>query len=460
MMGLQAASGLISFLLQTAVEWCICVLVVRIIRSPRVRFRIWLAMFCAYFVQWISMWAGIFGSGSLRYVRAVSEGAAVAPAGQSLALSSLWVDKISRALPLLAVGYGVVLFWILVRAALTRVRLARALQYKAAPSERLSRMFHSVRLQFPLYGCKVWILPGVASPATLGWWRPQIVIPAVCETHEDADLETVFLHELIHVQRRDALWNALVRGCRNLLWFHPCVHHAFSAIGAERELACDAAVVEEHAQSREAYATCLVRFARLSSSAETANPCIELTSAAAFLNLRVRSILTDPPEATRGSSFFRGAVSVLLLGVMAALFPHLRILLTMARPSFVAVSSILHEPSAPAANGERQRLRTKERTLPAAVPSSGVSSSGGTIAGTISLPNPQLAAAHRAGMEVLTQYTEESDGAPARQTGTSVIDPSSPAGHSSAGQPSWTSVAVGAAEKLGSIDFDHDHDRH
>lgn len=459
MMGLQAASGLVTFLLQTAVEWCVCVLLVRIIRSPRVRFRVWLGMFSAYFVQWIWMWAGILGSSPLRNVSAVSEGVAVRSAGQSLALSSLWVDKISWILPLLAVSYGVVLFWILVRAALRRVRLAKALQYKAAPSERLSRIFHSVRLRFPLHGCRMWVLPGVASPATLGWWRSQIVIPAVCETHEDADLETVFLHELIHVQRRDALWNALVRGCRNLLWFHPCVHHAFAAICAERELACDAAVVEEHAQSRDAYATCLVRFARLSSSTETANPCIELTSAAAFLNLRVRSILTEPPVATRRSSLFRTAVSVLLLAVTTVLIPDLRILLTMARPNFVAVSSVLQEPPAAATRGKRQRFRVKEKIL-AAVPSSSVSSGGDTIAQTISPPDPQLAAAHRVGMGVLTQYTEVSEDAAARQAGSSGTDLGSPAGHSSAGQPSWTTVALGAAERLGSIDLDHDHDRH
>src|SRR6185437_2821451 len=131
----------------------------------------------------------------------------------------------------------------------------------------LANTFQEALEQTAAYGsklqdCELWVLPGLPSPATLGWWQPRGVVHPECRTQDEAELKVVFWHELMHVERRDALWNMLVRACRNVLWFHPCVHHAMVALSAQRELACDAAVVREHPQSRDVYATCLVRFAR------------------------------------------------------------------------------------------------------------------------------------------------------------------------------------------------------
>src|SRR5215469_17009221 len=222
-MGLRTASELITFLLQTTVEWSACAILVRIVRSPRIRFHLWFAMFVAFFVQWAWMWAGIIQRILLNSAPGVRSSAESMATGQRLTISASWVDRIVWLLSVIALCYIVVLLGLVLRSALMRVRLSKALRYRTVPSERLSQMFGNVMLLVRSRDCKLWVLPGLASPATLGWWRPQIVVPTVCETHDDADLEAVFWHELIHVQRRDALWNALVRGCRNLLWFHPCV---------------------------------------------------------------------------------------------------------------------------------------------------------------------------------------------------------------------------------------------
>ena len=462
MVGLQTASELITFLLQTGVEWFVCLFLVRIVRSSRIRFRIWLVMYFVFAVQWSWMLAAILRRYLLGNAGGVSSDTALVATGQKLALSTSWANRISWILLVLASCYLVTLLGILLRTASQRVRLVKALRYKVAPSGRLSRMFEIVTLQVPSRDCKLWVLPGLASPATLGWWRPQIVVPSVCETLDDADLEAVFWHELTHVRRRDALWNALVRGCRNLLWFHPCVHHTFAAIGIERELACDRVVVDELPQSRDAYATCLVRFARLRLSSEgTTTACIELASGAAFLNRRIQSILTDAPQVTIGSSLRRAAASMLLVGVTSVLAPSLRILLTTARPDFAVVSTISRESSITVTHGKGHHFRVRQRTLPVDSSTTSVRSEENPgVPPVYQRQNPQLAAAHRVGIGIVAQYADESGDARTSQADISAPEAAAGARHSSARQPSWTAIAVSAAEKLGSIDFDHDHDRH
>jgi hypothetical protein len=63
-------------------------------------------------------------------------------------------------------------------------------------------------------------------------------------------------------------------------------------------------------------------------------------------------------------------------------------------------------------------------------------------------------------MGIIAQYADESGDAPAIKADIGAPEPTFGTSHSSTKQPSWTAIAVGATEKLGSIDLDHDHDRH
>jgi hypothetical protein len=177
MVGLQTASELITFLLQTAVEWCVSLFLVRIVRSSRIRFRIWLAMYFVFAVQWGWMLAGILRRHLPGDDGGISSNSALVTTGQRLTLSTPWANRISCILLVFASCYLVTLLGILLRAASQRVRLLKALRYKVAPSGRLSRMFEIVTLQVPSRDCKLWVLPGLASPATLGWWRPRSLFP-------------------------------------------------------------------------------------------------------------------------------------------------------------------------------------------------------------------------------------------------------------------------------------------
>jgi beta-lactamase regulating signal transducer with metallopeptidase domain len=301
-LGLLAASGLANFLLRTTAEWLVCWLLARLLRSAQSRFNVWLAMLLGFAAQWVWLGVNICRAafpGHVYAARGVQTGA-IAPAGTRIALTENTAGTVAQAIAILLVAYFVVLVWRILGSAAARVRLGRAMRYKNAPASELETTFqevlqHSSQLRNDVRECKLWVLPGLPSPATLGWLRPQVLLPATWNAQDPAELRVVFWHELKHVERRDALWSAMVRGCRTLLWFHPCVHHAAAALDAERELACDAAVVSEHPHSRDVYATCLVRLARQRDlAAASAVAGIEMASGAALLSARYDQFWMTP----------------------------------------------------------------------------------------------------------------------------------------------------------------------
>src|SRR5581483_2288661 len=51
-------------------------------------------------------------------------------------------------------------------------------------------------------------------------------------------------HEWAHVQRRDTLWNWLIRLLRDVVWFLPGSHLAWQSMVASQDEACDALAVQ------------------------------------------------------------------------------------------------------------------------------------------------------------------------------------------------------------------------
>jgi hypothetical protein len=371
------------------------------------------------------------------------------------------------------------LAWRMLGALAARVRLARAMRHRSAPTERVATAFQEAVEQAGLGGeldcspweCELWVLPGLSSPATLGWWRPRVIVPPACEKQDEAELKAVFWHELKHVERRDALWNALVQACRDLLWFHPAVHHAVASLNAQRELACDAAVVREHPHSRDIYAACLVRFARMRDLApEPAIPTIEMASSAALLTLRVRSILSDGAEGAGASRIVRAGratANLLLAGMMAATVPWLNILFAAEQRSSVAPLSIAGNP--PIALTKRTLAAGRNPANARAGSTAWLpSAAGAPAAGPISAAAPQqdegLAAEHRAALGVLTESTgmdtQEAAGDGRASSDGGAIDSGTAGKTSNSNSTSWGTLAADAA-RMGPLMSDHgDDDRH
>ncbi len=91
------------------------------------------------------------------------------------------------------------------------------------------------------------------GPAVTGLWWPCVLVPeAVLASASRADLEHILLHELAHVRRWDVAVHWLLTVAGILHWFNPAVWFAAARMQADRELACDAAVLERLGRRRRA----------------------------------------------------------------------------------------------------------------------------------------------------------------------------------------------------------------
>ena len=85
----------------------------------------------------------------------------------------------------------------------------------------------------------------VSSPALHGLLDPCLLLPkGFTKNFSHQELRFVFLHELAHLKRRDLLMNWIMAFLQSAHWFNPFVWLAFARWRNERELACDAMVLD------------------------------------------------------------------------------------------------------------------------------------------------------------------------------------------------------------------------
>lgn len=84
----------------------------------------------------------------------------------------------------------------------------------------------------------------ITSPITLGLWKPYIFLPKKSqEEFSLSKLKYVFLHELSHQKSKDVFVNYLMWLLQIIYWFNPLVWFAVKKMRIDRELACDASVL-------------------------------------------------------------------------------------------------------------------------------------------------------------------------------------------------------------------------
>jgi beta-lactamase regulating signal transducer with metallopeptidase domain len=85
----------------------------------------------------------------------------------------------------------------------------------------------------------------IPTPAVYGFFRPIVYIPErmICDDFETKELEAIFTHELVHIQRSD-LWVKLLQTILQVVYFYnPLLWLANATIRRVRELAVDEAVL-------------------------------------------------------------------------------------------------------------------------------------------------------------------------------------------------------------------------
>ncbi|MGH9619984.1 MAG: M56 family metallopeptidase, partial [Bryobacteraceae bacterium] len=121
----------------------------------------------------------------------------------------------------------------------------------ASAAARLGVPVHHVRLREG----------NVATPAVSGIFRSAILLPQEAHNWDSFRRQTVLLHELAHVRRRDCLWQQIAGLACALFWFHPLVWRVAARMCREQELACDDLVLAAGI-GRRAYADLLLNAAQ------------------------------------------------------------------------------------------------------------------------------------------------------------------------------------------------------
>lgn len=84
----------------------------------------------------------------------------------------------------------------------------------------------------------------IGEPGVWSVFKPTILLPeGISGRLNDHELETIMMHELVHVERWDNLIGIVQRVVCCLLWFHPLVWLLDRQLLAEREQSCDDTVI-------------------------------------------------------------------------------------------------------------------------------------------------------------------------------------------------------------------------
>ena len=153
---------------------------------------------------------------------------------------------LDRTIVILGIGFSCVSFYLAVWFMVTSFRLAYRVRRGTTPqnpawTELLDRGCSEFGIRVPV---QFRILPQWKTPATMGFFHPVIILPDDAETLTDLEMQHVIWHELAHVKRGDSAWNGLWLAARCLQWWNPCFLWTQHSWLSERELACDALVLQ------------------------------------------------------------------------------------------------------------------------------------------------------------------------------------------------------------------------
>ncbi|RXK58936.1 M56 family metallopeptidase [Lacibacter luteus] len=214
-----------------------------------------------------------------------------------------WLDyKIQFVLPYLSAAYLFVLLWFAAKL-IIQVQAANALRNKGLTKvedevkEFFSYLVETMGLQ---RNVQLYFSKQIDIPATIGFLKPIVLLPATAVTHlTAAQLEAVLLHELAHIKRNDYFWNMLLSVSETMLFFNPFALLLIGIARRERENSCDDYVMN-YQQNAAVYAEALLNVEK----ARIQNPqlAMALGDNKHHLKDRIKRILNLPAEKNKISS--------------------------------------------------------------------------------------------------------------------------------------------------------------
>lgn len=142
------------------------------------------------------------------------------------------------------IGMGLIIIYILTASILFNTKIKR------------SQCIYDKRVAFILNDCleklhiktklEVKSVSSIKTPCIYGLITPKLLLPkGISESLNDKELKYIFIHELIHLKRKDMLINWLLLVLGAVYWFNPIVLYALHCIRRDCELACDEGVIDE-----------------------------------------------------------------------------------------------------------------------------------------------------------------------------------------------------------------------
>lgn len=142
-------------------------------------------------------------------------------------------------------------------ASIQRIRHSRNMSPGAQWKSRMDGLRRRLGIRMPV---RLLQSSRVSVPVVVGFFRPVIFVPFGLLANLAPDqAETILLHELAHVRRRDYLVNMVQRFAEAVFFFNPALLWISSLIRQEREACCDDIVVA-HTRHKKSYLQALVFF--------------------------------------------------------------------------------------------------------------------------------------------------------------------------------------------------------
>ena len=211
----------------------------------------------------------------------------------------------------------------LVRAGRQRSRTRAA----TALPPRLEQRIDELRRELGLHGTlDARMVPddAVAGPVVQGFVRPRVLLPArLVRSWRSDELDAVLLHELVHLRRRDPAVRALANLLQVVYFFHPLVWWVGRRLAAERERACDDAVVRRLRGGKRAYIDSLLRLVEERSPAYDA-PGLGMALGRRPLAMRLKRMLRRRYEPEPAAGVVSLATLTLGIGLGLALSTEAR----------------------------------------------------------------------------------------------------------------------------------------
>jgi TonB family protein len=158
-----------------------------------------------------------------------------------------------------------------------------------------------------------------SAPMPLAWGilRPVVVLPEAAREWPAERLRSVLLHERMHHRRRDLPAQAIAQAACCLFWFHPLAWMGLARQRAERERACDDAVLRQGIAAHD-YAAHLMDVVRAAAGQRASWATAPAMAEKSNLEVRVRALLDGTNDRR---PLTRGAAAMIAVAVAAVLIP-------------------------------------------------------------------------------------------------------------------------------------------